>query len=379
MLFINKIIAMGVVAAAADRGKLILLSIALAWIAQHPVESSEDVRKVDGNDYTDGADDDYEDPYSEFVVSDSGLHGYIEQNLEEEELEIICRKCGAPLTKKMTHKHPPVSGGFSQTSSGFLGIDEELGKDIGMVVEKYKNPQGQNFKLSTFPHLSPSNGDYIKTKGLAYGEASFYPPYNWKVAVCPRCGHQVGWHFSLSPGKEKKEKSSAAKAPVERALASLKNVCKDFNKGYWTYRWCHRRHIHQFHLAPKPSGDSIPEAKWLLGEYDDARSSGAVEYFSGGRICDETNERRSTRVEFACCGDKSVFIGSVEEIKLCKYLIKVCVPDLCSIRDPTPSSSAQQSKKETAEAFWALDHDQVLVESAGELEWVDSIKIMPIT
>ena len=170
--------------------------------------------------------------------------------------------------------------------------------------------------------------------------------------------------------------SPAAREPepgpktLSEALGQLDGSCAYLNQGWWTYEWCHRRHVRQFHLEAQARS---PE--WSLGDYtrteledDDGGAassvdaagsealSRAVDVFDvGGQRCDETGTGRSSTVHFRCCdGPKpgkatkgkrkraagaEAFITSVDEVALCSYAFAVCSPSLCSPSSPNATAS----------------------------------------
>lgn len=152
------------------------------------------------------------------------------------------------------------------------------------------------------------------------------------------------------------------KAP-EALNKNLDNTCAILNKDYWSYEWCHRREVRQFHLntpvdTEEPSAEPVRDPDWSLGKYaktevltpegGDRGAMAVVDYFVGGQLCHETGQGRQTIVEFYCCADGSLpsevqariadvprvpyavaQLMSVEEIATCKYAIIVCSPLLC--------------------------------------------------
>jgi hypothetical protein len=170
--------------------------------------------------------------------------------------------------------------------------------------------------------------------------------------------------------------SPAAREPepgpktLSEALGQLDGSCAYLNQGWWTYEWCHRRHVRQFHLEAQARS---PE--WSLGDYtrteledDDGGAASSVDaagsealaravdvFDVGGQRCDETGTGRSSTVHFRCCdGPKpgkatkgkrkraagaEAFITSVDEVALCSYAFAVCSPSLCSPSSPNATAS----------------------------------------
>ena len=165
-------------------------------------------------------------------------------------------------------------------------------------------------------------------------------------------------------------------------LARLEGRCARLALGWWTYEWCHRRHVRQFHA--EASGAQAPD--WSLGGFartearrestssarassreDAARELGRVTdvFDVGGQHCDETGAGRSSRVHFRCCDEtrsasgaesasagarrrrrrlrqvpptperraglssSEVFLSSVDETAMCQYNVSICSRALC--------------------------------------------------
>ena len=118
---------------------------------------------------------------------------------------------------------------------------------------------------------------------------------------------------------------------LDGILKKLKGLCQAVSRGYWTYEWCFRKHVRQFHLEPLPKNyvadknkkDSVLEVNkikylrspdWSLGEYtlekeipvsvQDKPEGNLVyvsNYFVDGQHCDETGSGRHTEVRLMCC------------------------------------------------------------------------------
>jgi len=159
-------------------------------------------------------------------------------------------------------------------------------------------------------------------------------------------------------------------APPEslaEALGLLRGVCAYLNQGWWTYEWCHRRHVRQFHLEARQR-----DPDWSLGDFGrtevDAEGDGIVDaallgpeqlgrardvFDVGGQRCDETGAGRSARVRFRCCdgaraerkhraqtgSGPAAFITSVDEVELCTYDVAVCSPALCAAATPNATAA----------------------------------------
>jgi hypothetical protein len=139
----------------------------------------------------------------------------------------------------------------------------------------------------------------------------------------------------------------------EELLTELPS-CITLEQGWWSYKWCHKKEIRQFHKEPD---GTIPQ-DWSLGKFDasgkkfrtgsavgkkDASSTRSAFYshfFIGGQRCDETGGGRSTEVQFYCCDDdKGTYILSISEPATCQYALKICAPALCKASAPAGYSS----------------------------------------
>jgi hypothetical protein len=137
----------------------------------------------------------------------------------------------------------------------------------------------------------------------------------------------------------------------EQLLAELPS-CITLEKGWWSYKWCHKKEIRQFHTE----ADGTLGQDWSLGKFDTSgkkfRAGGAAskttgkqnafysQFFIGGQKCDETGGGRSTEVKFYCCDDnKGTYIQGITEPATCKYSLKICAPSLCKASAPPGYSS----------------------------------------
>jgi len=134
--------------------------------------------------------------------------------------------------------------------------------------------------------------------------------------------------------------------------------------------------VTQYHRSP---GSKKISTIWSLGKFNHSSASGTDlsvwrESFTGGQHCDETGAKRQTQVRFLCCpkkipgtgGDRvapkagPLAIQAVEELRLCHYLISICVPALCyqdhssTSSSPAAASSAGPTAVDTSGAKHAL-------------------------
>ncbi|KAL5985603.1 Protein OS-9 [Asimina triloba] len=135
------------------------------------------------------------------------------------------------------------------------------------------------------------------------------------------------------------------KTPDE-LMEVLTDRCLLRQEGWWSYEFCHKQHLRQFHVE-----DDKVLQEFVLGIYDpeataafnenqsdistlkDPRSKDASQryhahLYTNGTICDLTNQHRETEVRFVC-SEPRVLISSIKEISTCKYAITIHCPMLC--------------------------------------------------
>ena len=138
---------------------------------------------------------------------------------------------------------------------------------------------------------------------------------------------------------------------LDDALAPLVGQCAHIeHRGeWWSYEWCHRLHVKQYHR--RPTGEI--EQAILLGRFDaestrTRRGASRTHHFSNGAEChvgarrrpaeSSPSRRRSAEVRFMCCDkrpaaehDKNgTYIEVVQEPRTCEYAIKVCSKHVCA-------------------------------------------------
>ncbi|KAI9320907.1 hypothetical protein BX666DRAFT_1875459 [Dichotomocladium elegans] len=168
---------------------------------------------------------------------------------------------------------------------------------------------------------------------------------------------------------------------IERGLKLLeplgKQGCLYFpTPGYWTYEYCHMRHVRQFHMDPKDQrqGGSVNtyslNPTFYLGYFNGAppaAASGAerpenentrqqtdlthtrkkepaapttslhsvgdqrflTQRWSGGTTCDLTGKPRSIEIQFHCDLQANDRISMFQEVATCQYQMIITTPRLC--------------------------------------------------
>jgi len=178
-------------------------------------------------------------------------------------------------------------------------------------------------------------------------------PTPLEVAVTNHEGTRFTCEVPGSGGAEEESEVADSEPPrgPEALLEALEDYCDTMAMGWWTYEWCHRKHIRQFHVD-HVQGHVDPN--WSLGNYvrtvTTNSTSGHVslaDHFEGGQHCDETGGGRNTRVEFQCCShdasaqqgkkrrtrknrsDSLALLTSIEEPDVCSYEVVICTPLVC--------------------------------------------------
>ena len=180
-------------------------------------------------------------------------------------------------------------------------------------------------------------------------------------AGAPREGEVVvmtnakGQRFSCTLPPSGAEAEAAEKpddapaASPDDILNGLGEQCFYRVEGWWTYEYCHRKHIRQFHKE-----NEEVTADYVLGNFDAGATSTlreqsgggkdaiAVEpsatgrsskyvalVFTGGSTCDLTGEKRRVEARFFCGSEANTFIASLKEPATCQYTLQISTPLLC--------------------------------------------------
>ncbi|KAJ6846201.1 protein OS-9-like protein [Iris pallida] len=225
-------------------------------------------------------------------------------------------------------------------------------------------------------HRSLADEIIASTSGLTFGQSSRDPNYNveFHSAKSPfhpdegqdstMMSNKEGKNFmcflpiveETKPVKQISQQNSSSiivetdrktklKTPDE-LLDVLKDKCLYRHEGWWSYEFCHLKHLRQLHLE-----DDKAVQEFYLGMFDseattafnqnhsddsllkDPRSKHASQRYhahkyTNGTVCDLTNHPRETEVRFVC-SETTVVISSIKEISTCKYVVRVQYPLLC--------------------------------------------------
>eukprot|EP00298_Acanthocystis_sp_HF-20_P029095 c796_g1_i1.p1 GENE.c796_g1_i1~~c796_g1_i1.p1 ORF type:complete len:419 (+),score=159.50 c796_g1_i1:29-1285(+) len=140
-----------------------------------------------------------------------------------------------------------------------------------------------------------------------------------------------------SKQSREEEASKEPKVNINKVFQSLDGQCIFRNEGWWTYEFCFKQRIRQFHVEGKKL-----VAEFFLGLHDAVKSQikkvespsslktdlprYAIEMFDG-TVCDLTNKRRKSIIIFEC--GKQFSLESILELVTCEYQVSVKVPALC--------------------------------------------------
>ncbi|KAI9479588.1 glucosidase II beta subunit-like protein-domain-containing protein [Zychaea mexicana] len=151
---------------------------------------------------------------------------------------------------------------------------------------------------------------------------------------------------------------------IERGLKLLEPLSKGcllYQKpGYWTYEYCHKKHIRQFHVdrsaiqtdppARTPHGQSFylgffsPSSSSSSGSSNSEQTDVAepstnlqhigdqrylTQRWTGGSECDLTGKPRTIEVQFHCDMNSHDRISMFQEVTTCQYQMVISTPRLC--------------------------------------------------
>jgi len=129
-----------------------------------------------------------------------------------------------------------------------------------------------------------------------------------------------------------------SKTSREQFDSILRNWCFTKPDGWWSFRYCHRREVLQFHVEESTmdkkivlgnfnaNEDVVTESHTVLGQF-------LATKFDGGTECDVTGMRRSATVRYFCAEGEAVAKLDVTEPRTCRYVVSVFHPDLCEIKE----------------------------------------------
>ncbi|KAK9465293.1 glucosidase II beta subunit-like protein-domain-containing protein [Lipomyces arxii] len=156
----------------------------------------------------------------------------------------------------------------------------------------------------------------------------------------------------ISRTEEEKE-LMRARASGWDLLEPLNGTCLYYIAGWWTYSFCHKVGVKQFHqLAPQNGATLYPpkedpqsesytlgrmrtddKAEDAIGEETSVQSAGEMRYLvqkvGGGSVCDLTGRERRIEIQFHCNQNSNDKIAWIKEVTTCRYLMVIHTPRLC--------------------------------------------------
>ena len=71
-----------------------------------------------------------------------------------------------------------------------VSYSDRLAAISGSTTHSFTNPAGMRCDLHTF-----SSCPGAMTIGQPTGEYTWFPGYEWSLALCRHCGNHLGWHY----------------------------------------------------------------------------------------------------------------------------------------------------------------------------------------
>lgn len=145
-------------------------------------------------------------------------------------------------------------------------------------------------------------------------------------------------------------------------LQEMEDTCMYYVSGWWSYSFCYKKQVKQFHARSGPGVPNYPPIEdptshsFVLGRFqreddedsDHGTSSNGksalantaelqtkgesrylVQRLSGGTVCDLTGAERKIEVQFHCHPQSADRIGWIKELTTCSYLMVIYTPRLC--------------------------------------------------
>ncbi|KAJ5114560.1 hypothetical protein NUU61_000319 [Penicillium alfredii] len=201
-----------------------------------------------------------------------------------------------------------------------------------------------------------------------------------------------------SKAEEQKELARATDRGLE-LLREMEGKCMYYFSGWWSYSFCYRKQIKQFHALP--AGRGIPHYppiedptthSFILGQFSVETSDNMkqdeepqtpnpntdmaelhtkggsrylVQHLRGGTKCDLTGRDRNVEVQFHCHPQSTDHIGWIKELTTCSYLMVIYTPRLC---DDVAFLPPQQDEVHNIECREVLMPDEI-AEWESVKEW----------
>jgi len=145
--------------------------------------------------------------------------------------------------------------------------------------------------------------------------------------------------------EDNKDGEGLAPHDVVALLSPLQEMpCLFKTKDWWTYEFCHGRHIKQYHMEnDKPVGVVMMLGVAQVEENEPVNENLRYfpQWFSNGSRCDLTGRPRRTEVRFVCEETATMeTIGEILEPQSCEYTMVVHTNRLCSVPWLRPQADA---------------------------------------
>ncbi|KAG0277452.1 Protein OS-9 [Linnemannia gamsii] len=210
----------------------------------------------------------------------------------------------------------------------------------------------------------------------------------WSCMIPPKLVHEVKAPPQLTPQEIKEEERRSVQRGLE-LLDHLSQRCIWMKRDFWTYEYCHKQSIRQFHAVQSNGGQWVPQAPentYILARYQSEESNNnqaqpnneaalqqrspsstsvvkstitttelevsndrkyLVQHWESGDICEETNLPRKVEVQFQCAPFEDK-IQLVHESPICNYIMVIASPNLCKDTAfeivPTPEANKIECK-----------------------------------
>lgn len=115
------------------------------------------------------------------------------------------------------------------------------------------------------------------------------------------------------------DESMAAFQKSFAVINRLKNMCMINAVDWWSYEWCHRKEVKQFHMDvdhkekkhfrnPEFSLGTYVYSDYYSNEFDEETVEEVIDYYEGGQWCDEIEDGRKTEVHLRCCSQDALVV-----------------------------------------------------------------------
>ncbi|KAK8802082.1 hypothetical protein WA158_006477 [Blastocystis sp. Blastoise] len=281
---------------------------------------------------------------------------------------VRCRMCGNLLTTMDKYRFEEIN---DMKEKKTLDSDHS---DIAIQTITVDN--SKSYDIIQFNTVNKNSLKSTSVSTLPY--SLHHPGYQYEQVICSKCNNPVGIHYilteTLSNKDEEKNKDKFSDSTldslsnkskeikdeemnfdpnqeviseedeeietiIKKSYLSMKSVIK--TNGWWTYEINNKIEVTQYHL--QGNGQTTEKNPlYSLGKFNIENSydigfttidSLNYKYYShkydNGQHCDETGIGRQTEIRYVTCkSNNPVLIMSINEEKVCEYVINVCIPAL---------------------------------------------------